>query len=281
MNRPLLRRLAAGARRSRRRVSAPRAGFTPFDVPTPELDGLSDNDLDQLNAMLPWQCFTVDSRGRRFGDVAWSGKRGEAQPIPDPRINQLDELIPLAGRHVLEIGCFEGVHTIALAQRAGRVTAVDARVENVVKTIVRCAIYGQQPTALVRDVEREPAGSPLYACDVLHHVGVLYHLADPVTHLRNALAGAGAGVLLDTHFAESAKETYRTPYGTHAFARYGEHGRSDAFSGMRPFARWLLLDDLRACLIETGFEVLLEDVRVERNGPRVLFIASRPKRDQG
>jgi 2-polyprenyl-3-methyl-5-hydroxy-6-metoxy-1,4-benzoquinol methylase len=273
--RPRLRQLAVTVRARRRPATAPRGGFPPTQVPSPELDALSDADLDHLNGLLPWQCFTTDGRGRRFGDIAWSGKRSEPQLLPDPRIVRLDGVVPLAGRHVLEIGCFEGVHTTALSQRAGRVTAIDSRIENVVKTTVRCAMYGERPTVLVRDMESEPEDSALYACDVLHHVGVLYHLADPVTHLRAALAQTRVGVLLDTHFTAAADETYQTRHGTHPFARYGEHGRADGFSGMQSFARWLPLDEIRSCLLDTGFEIVAEDVREERNGPRVLFIGRR------
>ena len=41
-------------------------------------------------------------------------------------------------------------------------------------------------------------------------------------------------------------------------------------------ARWLLLDDLREEIRRAGFtDILVEDVREERNGARVLLIASR------
>jgi hypothetical protein len=56
------------------------AGFAPLSRPTPRLAQLSDAELAQLNAMLPWQCFTVAPSGRRFGDRAWAGKR-EVDPV--------------------------------------------------------------------------------------------------------------------------------------------------------------------------------------------------------
>ena len=36
-----------------------------------------------------------------------------------------------------EVGCFEGIHTIALCQLGAEVVAVDARIENTVKRIAR------------------------------------------------------------------------------------------------------------------------------------------------
>src|SRR5439155_14321072 len=93
------------------------------------------------------------------------------------------ERFDLSDKHVCEIGCFEGVHTIALCRLAERVTAVDARVENGVKTIVRCAFYDERPRVHRCDVENSEEGANLLTADLCHHDGVLYHLEDPVTHL--------------------------------------------------------------------------------------------------
>ncbi|MGH8603524.1 MAG: hypothetical protein ACREXR_12355, partial [Gammaproteobacteria bacterium] len=61
-------------------------GFNGGRVQTKYVEFLSDENLQALNALLPWKCFTVDSKGRRFGDRAWPGKRETPQPVPDPRI---------------------------------------------------------------------------------------------------------------------------------------------------------------------------------------------------
>ncbi len=110
-------------------------------APARFVDRLSDADVRRLNELLPWRCFTVDSHGRPFGDVARRGKRTTPQLIPDPRIERFHDRFDLSDKRVLEIGCFEGVHTIALCRLAEQVTAVDARIENVVKTVVRCALF--------------------------------------------------------------------------------------------------------------------------------------------
>ena len=93
-----------------------------------------------------WNCFVVDSNGRRFGNQAYQNKRSQPQTIPDKRILLMDEYFSLADKHVLEVGCFEGIHTIGLSKYANRVTAVDSRIENIVKTIVRCSLFGFHPT---------------------------------------------------------------------------------------------------------------------------------------
>jgi 2-polyprenyl-3-methyl-5-hydroxy-6-metoxy-1,4-benzoquinol methylase len=244
----------------------------------PLVERLTDEDLARLNELLPWRSFTVDQSGRPFGGIAWRGKRATPESVPDRRVALFHERFDLSDKHVLEIGCFEGIHTIALCRFAARVTAVDARVENVVKTIVRCAFFDTHPTVLVHDVEHDAEEHEFLKADVCHHVGVLYHLADPVTHLRLLGTWISRGVMLDTHYArdEDAVETYEVSGKPFRYQLYVERGRGDAFSGMGPRSKWLRLDDIAAVLERGGFQrVEIVETREERNGPRVLLFAER------
>lgn len=259
-----------------RRPALPAAGWPPASRPAP-VDDLDDRQLELLNDLLPWQCFTVDNRGRRLGAAAWTGKRTDPQTLPDPRIQLLDARLSLGNKRVLEVGCFEGVHTTALCDLAADVTAIDARVENVAKTAVRCALLGARPTLLVRDIEREPADSALWQHDVVHHVGVLYHLVDPWTHLTAVARNVRHGLMLDTHYArdDEAGEQWTVGGKSLRVRRHTEGGTAEVFSGMYPFARWLRHDDLVGCLTDAGLTVLVDERREERNGARVLLIAQR------
>jgi hypothetical protein len=251
--------------------------YSEPSVPARFVDRLSDADLSRLNELLPWRCFTVDSQGRPFGGVAWRGKRVAPQLIPDPRIERFHERFNLSDKHVLEIGCFEGVHTIALCRLAEYVTAVDARVENVVKTVVRCAFFDERPRVFPYDVEGAE-DDDLMGADLCHHVGVLYHLTDPISHLRRLGTWISQGVMLDTHYAleTEATEEYDVDGERFRFRRYEERGREDAFSGMRPHSKWLLLDDITTVLGGAGFnKVEVVETREERNGPRLLLFAER------
>lgn len=240
------------------------------------VDRLSAEDLRRLNELLPWRCFTVDTHGRPLGGTAWRGKRDRPETIPDPRIERFHERFDLTDKHVLEIGSFEGVHTIALCRRAERVTAVDARVENVVKTIVRCSFFDVTPRVFVYDVEDDDDERLL--ADLCHHVGVLYHLDDPVSHLRRLGTWISRGVMLDTHYArdDDAADEYEVDGERFRFKRYRELGRADVFSGIRPTSKWLRLGDITAELKRSGFDAVdVVETREERNGPRVLLFAER------
>jgi tRNA (mo5U34)-methyltransferase len=238
-------------------------------------DRLTDNDLQRLNELLPWRCFTVDAQGRPLGGTAWRGKRDRPEQLPDRRILLFHERFGLSDKHVLEVGCFEGIHTIPLCRLAERVTAVDARVENVVKTIVRCAFFDVRPRVAVCDVDAAEDDELLHA-DLCHHVGVLYHLDDPVRHLRRLRTWVSRGLMLDTHYAaeEDATDEYTVDGERFRFRRYQERGRRDVFSGVSPSSKWLRLGDIEAVLKEAGFgTVEIVEKRDERNGLRVLLFA--------
>jgi 2-polyprenyl-3-methyl-5-hydroxy-6-metoxy-1,4-benzoquinol methylase len=277
-----VRRLGAGLVRRiglSRRGHAPAQGYATNLNEIRFVDDLSDADLAELNTILDWKSFVADRHGRRFGDVAWAGKRNEPQVIPDPRIVMLDKQFNLADKHVLEVGCFEGNHTVGLSRLAMHVTAIDGRITNVVKTIVRCAMFDVHPTVFKCDVEARPLRVGALQADVIHHVGVLYHLSDPVRHLRDLGQLARLGVMLDTHYAldDEATEAYVVDGKEYRYKRYLEFGLADPFSGMHEHSKWLRLDDILGLLAEAGLDdVSVLQTRSERNGPRMLAIVRRP-----
>jgi tRNA (mo5U34)-methyltransferase len=279
----LARRLAGRAKAPAAGQPLPAAGF-PAGASAGYVEQLDDDELALVNELLPWRCFTVDSRGRRFGDRAWTRKRDVPQDIPDWRVGVADERFGgLADKSVLEVGCFEGVHTIALCRAAREVTAVDAHIVNVVKTVVRCNLYGHRPAVYPSNVERW-ADDPGFAFDVVFHVGVLYHLHDPVAHVARLGRVCRVGLLLDTHVAtdEQATETMVAAGGRAIrYHSYAEQTGADAvFAGMDPESRWLRLDDLESLLHDAGFtSVQVVDQRDERNGRRVTLAATKPRFD--
>jgi SAM-dependent methyltransferase len=258
--------------------SPPLRGYTEHRHEIAYVDPLSDDDLSRLNDLMPWKAFTVDRHGRRFGGVAWPGKRDRPQPVPDRRALLLEERFKLADKHVLEIGCFEGIHTVGLMRFAAEVTAVDGRIENVAKTILRTALYGYHPRVFVHDVDRVPPTYDNLHADVLHHVGVLYHLRDPVRHLLEIGRYIRLGVMLDSHYAldEEAQRVYEVNGQEYRYKLFQEQGRADVFSGLGASSKWLPLGVITDLLQRSGFaDVEVLETRRERNGPRVLLVARR------
>lgn len=257
----------------------PLPGFEDGRLDSGFVEFLADNDLLRLNQLLPWKCFTVDAKGRRFGNRAWEGKREIPQVIPDPRIMEMNRMFGLKGKTVLEVGCFEGVHTIGLAQVGAQVHAIDARIENVVKTLVRTNMFGFSPRVCVCDLEVAADVARLPRVNYVHHVGVLYHLKDPVTHLLSLGDIANDGMLLDTHYATKEMLTgcYAVCGKYYQYYKYGESGRGEVFSGMYDHAKWLLLEDVKEILAHVGLtEFRIINDSTQRNGPRITALVARP-----
>jgi hypothetical protein len=108
--------------------------------------------------------------------------------------------------------------------------------------------------------------------------GVFYHLMDPVSHLRSLASKATDGILLDTHYAKPAmaKISYQVGGRSFAYHKYAEGGRNEVFSGMYGHAKWLLLDDIKALLMEAGFtDIKIAADEQQRNGPRVTLYAAK------
>lgn len=242
------------------------------------IDSLSDDQLEEVNRALNWNCFVVDGRGRRFGDFYSPGKRDVPQPLPDRKITLFHERVGLSSKHVLEIGCFEGVHTVALCRLAGRVTAIDSRVEHIIKTLVRVGFADLSARVFCCNVEEGPYPYDLLASDCCFHSGVLYHLADPVKHLERLSESLSDAMLLDTHVAPRGVllETYECSGRTYKYWTYREDDLRAPFAGMSPSAKWLTRESLFSALAQVGFrrvEILSESI--QRNGPRVALIARK------
>jgi SAM-dependent methyltransferase len=241
------------------------------------LDPPTDAELEQINKMLDWHAGTLLPDGRLLGRLERRpGKRTEPGIIPDPRLTRLNKLINLKQKRVLEIGCFEGIHTLGLLHYCDDVTAVDVRPQNVVKTLARLSWHGQSAKVFQKDVERIDA-SAFPRFDVVVHIGVLYHLARPVEHLTS-LAPACAALFLDTHVARDEKNLadLHVAGQTYRGAEHVEGGWADPFSGRGDKAFWLTQESLLRALANAGFrttQVLQE--REERNGPRVLLLATK------
>ena len=227
---------------------------------------LRDDQLSLINEQLDWHAFTVDGRGRRIGRIHNHLKRGEPQPIRDRRIDLLASHINLRDAKVHEYGCFEGIHSLALLEKGAHLTGVDARPINLAKTSLRISLYGQHAQLLLADLDdlsqlQVLTDAGRLQCDVLVHIGVLYHLANPVEHLRTVLPSVGNALLIDTHVSTTG-ETTKTEFGIR-----------DPFSGTGVTSKWITQESIGKVCLEAGFRSRLHsELREERNGLRLFEI---------
>jgi SAM-dependent methyltransferase len=230
--------------------------------------------VDEANKAFDWHAATELPNGMMLGRM-FAHKRALPQPIPDKRIVLLDSLVGLRSKSVLEIGCFEGIHTIGLRTFTDNVTAVDVRPTNVFKALARLSLHGADARVFVADCEKLDGSFGHF--DIIFHFGVLYHLMQPVEHLH-ALSDVGDTLFLDTHVAASDAKLRRETISGHEYeyAMVDEGGWTDPFSGKDALSKHLTLASLQTAITKAGFGAQrLLNYRLERNGPRVLIIASR------
>src|SRR5262245_23247709 len=236
---------------------------------------LTDQQLADFQAALAWKTGAEIPDGRTLGTP---GKRGQVTRGLDPRVQAVRDRLDSADKTVLEVGCCEGIHTVQLAQVCKQVVALDVRPHNIACALTRLFVHNVTNARLllqdVRDLDER-----FGRFDVLFHVGVLYHLSDPVDHLRRAAPLADA-LLLDTHYADDSlpfpPATLQSGDRTYNGRVYQEGIWSDVFSGVEPTSFWLDRDDLLGLLGDVGFDAVeVLDDRRERNGPRFTVLARR------
>lgn len=248
-------------------------------VRTAQVPPLSNEALAEINDALPWFAGTQLPDGRILGRVgARLNKRDSIETVPDKRIMQLHDAVDLSRKSVLEIGCFEGIHTLGLASYCADLTAVDIRPLNVAKTLVRLSAHGKQAEVFTADIEE-----PRYLTrhfDVVFHCGVLYHLEDPVTHLQQILKHCNV-IYLDTHIVEDDHASDAATFAGRAYVGHWhiEGGWHDPFSGRAAAAFWLRQRDIEQILLAAGFSVEIWSLRSERNGARIGMLGKRRRRN--
>lgn len=124
-----------------------------------------------------------------------------ALAINKARLEHLESLnLPLAGRTVLDVGCGIGHLAQFFVKQRCSVTCVDGRSENIASLRQR---YPGLPAhvADVQAVSMDKFGK----FDVVFSYGLLYHLDNPVSGLRNLAAACNDLLLLETVICDSKK----------------------------------------------------------------------------
>jgi len=246
-----------------------------------------EDSFSKLDVMLPWSSYFYIDAVRSIG-TPWSRKkRAGTQPFPDPTVERLNKLIPLKNFSVLEVGCYEGHHTASLALHSGDIWAIDGRIENVIKTLVRVWLSDCERNVNVNliDLEKNNLIDALAKLgratpfDLIHHRGVLYHLSHPILHLRECAAICNIHLYLHTQIASagSANTEIEIDGLSYPAFKYKEPKVDfSPYSGITSYAYWLTQDSLLKALSDVGFiDVKIINLKDERNGLRIELLASK------
>ena len=234
---------------------------------------LTDRDLQDFQQSHSWFC------GTRLPDGRILGNKDRMHEGNEPFFQTTREHLHLSGEtSLIEFGAAEGHFSVFLAPMVKRLVCVEVRPRNVIALLTRLFVHDiRNVDVWLKDVS--VVGPDWGRFDALFHVGVLYHLSNPVAHLLS-LRGLADRLLLDTHYGT---DDLPLPRGEleHQGKRYPgylyrERGWQDPYSGVEPASCWLRRDVLLDLLTEIGYRqvTVLSDHLI--NGmPRFTVVASQ------
>jgi Methyltransferase domain len=179
----------------------------------------------------------------------------------DHRLKYITYFLDVRDCRVLEIGPFEGHHSVLLEKMGVRENiAIESREDNLNKCRRIKEKYGLNQTTFVHhDLERLYSGQEtLHYCgqfDLVFCLGVLYHLPDP----GKAIAwfrSQSSRLFLGTHYLEPEEVSdciYILGGKTYRAKKFREGGIEDPISGMSPISLWFYEEDLIDMLKIAGY----------------------------
>lgn len=207
----------------------------------------------------------------------------------DARLKYICDFLDLRGTRVLEIGPFEGYHSILLDKMGARAhVAVEWNEENYRKCLRIKAKYGLTNMELHRqNIEELYAGRerPRFEgdFDVVFCLGVLYHLSNPAWALE-WFRQLGSCLFLGTHYIEPAAlerykrfrfiENYTVSHKGRTYRGWGMKRVDAAGSGPASIGFWPYEEDLAMMLEQAGYarvETLGKDLH--NNVPHITLLA--------
>ncbi len=173
----------------------------------------------------------------KFSDLAhrWWDMDGEFRPlhqINPLRLDWINEIVPLSGQRVLDVGCGGGILADAMARKGADVLGIDLA-SKALKVAELHAIEAQTPNILYREISAEDlAAEATGTFDVVTCMEMLEHVPDPSSVVKacSTLVKPGGHVFFSTInrnakaflFAVVGAEYVLNmlPRGTHDYAKF-------------------------------------------------------------
>ena len=193
-------------------------------------------------------------------------------------LKELDEVFPLAGKKLIEFGCFDGYQSLGLCHLNAKLTCLDARAENVIKTRAALNAVGFDAQIFMDDFHNAHANK-YGRFDLAFAHGVYYHSVAPFVFLENLIS------LSDSIFLGGFCATEDLPSMPWNDLEY--QGRSyrakhylevDNFTaGVNKHAWFFHKEDLKRFFTERGFKVTIisDELSSVTAGNFTRFLASK------
>ena len=193
-------------------------------------------------------------------------------------LKELDAIFPLTGKNVIEFGCFDGYQTLGLCHLNAKLTCLDARADNVIKTRAALNAVGFDAPIFMDDFHNAHANK-YGRFDLAFAHGVYYHSVAPFVFLENLVS------LSDHIFLGGFCATDNLPLGEWQNLEYD--GRlyrvkcyieSTSFTaGINKHAWFFHKEDLKRFFAERGFEIttISDEPSIITAGNYTRFLASK------
>lgn len=174
-------------------------------------------------------------------------------------VTKLNEIFPLKGKTVIEMGPQEAAHTIMMHNfGTSKITSLEGRLSNYIKCCIIKNIYELNNTKFYLEDLRSCDLKKYGSFDVCLCSGILYHLLEP-QELVAKISEVSPRILINSHVATEnfpisemsevfwKENKYRT--------KTMEEGNieTEPAMGLQRFSRWLYRDDLIKLLYDVGY----------------------------
>lgn len=229
---------------------------------------LSNFDLAQFNKEFNWASHSALLDGRTLGDGRFDQK--------DLWLELFKQIPDLKMKSVLEVGCNEGFYSVRLDKLCAHVTALDIRPKNIIASLITNFIHETNVDFKLfdlNDFQHYPVKH-----DIIYHCGVLYHIKNPIEHLRAVAEKCETLFLSNRCFSTEGSRPY---LGTEEIEGYTlhkvkEYKYSHVYGGVTEYSCWIDPKDMENILHYVGFsKVECIFNRVQNGYSRVVYVATK------
>ena len=250
----------------------------------PEHDD-SDDSLARIDEVIggPWFSHVLQMANRYCHPKVLHYHRGE---IEDERLKYIAYFLDVRDQRILEIGPFEGYHSVVLEKMGVRENiAIESRADNLSKCQRIKEKYHLNHTQFLQyDLERLYRGEEIPSFsgpfDLVFCLGVLYHLPDPGRGLE-WMRSQSSTLFVGTHYATPRNRMKSITYSYGGKSYRGqerpEPGIACPIAGMSPTSLWLYEDDLLRLIHDVGYSriwVLGKDI--QNHTDHITLLAEAP-----
>lgn len=237
---------------------------------------LTDIQLEEINECFQWTIKQKLPNGQFLGN----GKKLKIKLNKDLQLF-FNTFKNLKKAKILEVGCAGGFNTIKLAQLCKLVIGLDVRPKNLISTMINAWVHNLKNIEyILYDLNKENLNFNLPNFNIIYHTGVLYHLSDPIKHLKQ-LRKFNVPIFLSTRcykekhniknfvgLANQQNYNYKL-YRVNETTNYYEN----ATSGINSYSIYLHHKEIPIILNDIGFKNIKLMYETNDDRPRVIYTA--------